>query len=330
MIEVISGFPPFGGSEGKGMGEGSSGLESQMRLQEVALPGMAVSLEDTTTNANKRNVWKYGNSSARPEFFGVLVTKGVASTLSLVVTDTNSNDVSVVWSGYAPVLVAPGYAVRPGQYLEPIPAGTSQALFRPAASGRGAVMALDYLDNTGGSAGAWTGAYIIPRQVCTGLVGSVGPSSNLTGTTSETVYQAGSPLANLTIALPANSWRVGSSFRVSGAILSNNIAAGANTAKGYINGLTSGLLFTAPAVTYQASDVVMWDVTARVQSLSGSNNVALSGFVSAGTPGTATARAVAGLMTMDTTVDNLVSIANTPNNNADSSKLLFNLVERLG
>jgi hypothetical protein len=62
----------------------------------------------------------------------------------------------------------------------------------------------------------------------------------------------------------------------------------------------------------------------------GSNNVALSGFVSAGTPGTATARAVAGLMTMDTTVDNLVSIANTPNNNADSSKLLFNLVERLG
>ena len=70
---------------------------------------------------------------------------------------------------------------------------------------------------------------------------------------------------------------------MSGAILSNNIAA-ANTAKGYINGLTSGLLFTAPAVTYQASDVVMWDVTARVQSLSGSNNVALSGFVSPARP----------------------------------------------
>ena len=79
------------------MGEGGSGLESQMRW-EVALPGNGVPgghdyQRQQAQRLEVRELQRATGVLRRP------VTKGVASTLSLVVTDTNSNDVSVVWSG---------------------------------------------------------------------------------------------------------------------------------------------------------------------------------------------------------------------------------------
>jgi hypothetical protein len=324
MIEVISGYAPFDGAEPCPVGQGRYGLDDQVRLQEAALPGMAVSRENTTSNANRKNVWKYGNASARPEFYGVLTTKGSAPLLTLQPTTTNSDGVSVVYEGYAPVLLARGYVVRPGQYLEPIPAGLQQACFRPAAGGKGVAIARDYVDNTGGDAPVWVGADILPMQAGSGLFGALGPSGNLTGVTAETAY-------DITIAIPANSLRLRDRFRVVGTVLSNNIAAGNNVVKGYVNGIASGALFTTPAVTFVANDVATFSVDAYLAAMSGSNNLSLSGFVAIGTPGsgTATARAVVGLSTLDPTVDNIITIANTPNSNADSSKLLFLSVEKL-
>ena len=125
-----------------------------------------------------------------------------------------------------------------------------------------------------------------------------------------------------------NSLRVGDQLEFVGSVLSNNIAAGGNVVKGYINGIGSGVLFTAPSVTFAANDVVDFRIRGRVQSIGASGSLALSGFVGAGVPGTATARVVVGSLTINTTVDNVVTIANTPSNIADSSTLQFLSVDR--
>lgn len=322
MLETISGNPPFEGAEPCPVGQGRYGIDDQMRNQQDLLPGMAVSREDTTSNATRKNVWKYGDSHARPEFFGVATTKGTGPQLTLKASTTNADVISVLYEGYTPVLLAPGQIVKPGQWLEPIPNGTNQALFRVASGGHKVAQARDYLDNSGGTAGVWVGADLIKAPSSSGLLDRVGPSANLTGVTAETAY-------GVTVTIPAYSLRAKDRLRIVGSVLSNNIAAGNNTVKGYANGIGSGVLFTAPAVTFAANDVVDFLAELYVAALTGSSNVSQSGFVSAGTPGSATARAIPGLVTLDPTVDNVITIANTPNNVADSSKLLFLSVERL-
>lgn len=324
MLETISGYPPFEGSEPCPVGQGRYGVDDQMRNQQAMTPGMAVSRQNTTSNANRRNIYIFGHASASPEFYGVMFTKGAAPTLQVSASSTNADVVSVIYEGYAPCLLAPGQVVKPDQWIEPIPSGTYQGLFRLADGAKGVAQVRDYLDNTGGSAGVWVGADIIKAPRGSGLLsgGAVGPSADLTGFAVETAY-------NVTRTIPANTLRAGDRFRIVGTALSNNIAAGNNTVKGYINGIGSGVLFTAPAVTFAASDVVSFIIEIYVASLSGSNNVSIAGFVTAGTPGTATARAVSGLLTLVPTANNVITIANTPNNSADSSKLLFLSVEKL-
>lgn len=326
MLETISGYAPFGGPEPCPAGQGRYGIDDQMRPQEAMLPGMAVSRMDTTSNANNRSIYKFGSASARPEFYGVLTTKGVAPQLTVLQSTTNADTVSVLYAGYCPVLLAPGQVVRPGQYLEPIPSGPSQALFRVSSAGVSHVVARDYADNSGGTAGVWVGADVFGGRSGSGLLGAVGPSANLTGVAVETAY--GLPAA-ATITIPAYSLRLRDRLRIVGSVLSNNLAAGGNVVKAYVNGIGSGALFTAPSVTFAASDVVAFSVDAYLAAMSGANNLSLSGSVSAGTPGTATARPVAGLSTLDPTVNNVVTITNTPNNAADSSKLLFLSVEKV-
>lgn len=326
MLETISGHAPFGGPEPCPAGQGRYGIDDQMRPQEAMLPGMAVSRMDTTSNANNRSIYKFGNALARPEFYGVLTTKGTAPQLTVNASSTNADTVSVLYAGYAPVLLAPGQTVKPGQYLEPIVGGSYQAMFRVMSAGVSHIVARDYADNSGGTEGIWVGADIFGGRSGSGLLGVVGPSANLTGTTSETAYGLA---AAATVTIPAYSLRVGSRLRITGAVLSNNIAAGNNTVKGYVNGIGSSALFTAAATTFAASDVVDFSVEVYINAASGSNNASLSGFVSAGTPGTATARAIPGLATIDLTANQVITIANTPNNNADSSKLLFLSVEKV-
>lgn len=325
MLEVITGNPPFDGSEPCPTGQGRYGVDDQMRNQQDLLPGMAVSRENTTSNANRKNIWKYGDSHARPEFLGVVFTKGTAPQLTVKQSVTNADVCSVLYKGYCPVLLAPGQVVRPGQWLEPIPAGASQALFRVAAAGKGVAQSRDYMDNSAGTAGVWVGCDL-GCAPAGGLIGAVGPSAALTGVTIETAY--GLP-AVATVTIPANSLRVGDRLRVVASVLSNNMAAGANTAKVRINGIAGALLATAPAVTFAAADVVDFVSDLYVSAIGGSGNLSQSGIISAGTPGTATARAIPGQVAIDTTVDNVLTVTNTPNNVADSSTLLFLSVEKL-
>lgn len=323
---VLDGNSPHDGSEPIPVGQGRYGIDDQMRNLEVMTPGMAVSSMNSTSQADRKSIYKFGSASARPEFFGVVYTKGASPSMSLPICTDDASTVSVIYEGYAPLLLAPGQTVRRGQWLEPIPSGTSQAYFRVATTGRGVAQARNYCDNSSGTEPIWVGADLVKSPGLSGILGAVGPGSNLTGTTSETAYGAA---AAATVTIPAYSLRAGDRFRIVGTVLSNNIAAGNNTVKGYINGIGSGVLFTAPAVTFAANDVVDFQIDCYVASIGGSGSVSLSGSVAAGTPGTATHRAIPGSLTMDTTVANVVTIANTPNNNADSSKLLFLSVERL-
>lgn len=326
MLELITGNCPFDGPEPHPAGQGRYGIDDSMRPLEDMIPGMAVSRQDTTTNANKRNVYRFGAAQARPEFYGVLTTKGVAPQLTVKASTTNADTVSILYAGYCPVLLAPGQVVRPGQFLAPIPSGPSQAMFRVVPSGFGQVVARDYLDNSGGTTGAWVGADVFLGRSSGGLLGAVGPSVNLTGTTSETAY--GLPAA-ATVTIPAYSLRLRDRLRIVGAVLANNLALGGNVVRGRVNGLGSATLFAAPSTTFAANDVVSFTVEAYLSSLTGSNNLSLSGFVSAGTPGTATGRALSGTTTLDTTVNNTITITNTPADMADSSKLLFLSVEKV-
>ena len=326
MLETISGSAPFGGPEPCPAGQGRYGIDDQMRLQESALPGMAMSRMDTTSNANNRSIYKFGNALARPEFYGVLTTKGSAPQLTVLASGTNADTVSVLYAGYAPVLLAPGQTVKPGQFLEPIVGGSSQAMFRVMSAGVSHVVARDYADNSAGTEGVWVGADIFGGRSGSGLIAAVGPSANLTGVTVETAYGLA---AAATVTIPAYSLRLGSRLRIVGSVLSNNLAAGGNVVKGYVNGIGSSALFTTPSTTFAANDVVDFTIEAYVNATTGSNNLSLSGAVSAGTPGTATARAVAGLVTLDLTANQVITITNTPNNIADSSKLLFLSVEKV-
>lgn len=324
MLETLDGFPPAEGSEPFGAGEGQYGIDDSMRLGEAAKPGMALSRIDSALAANRRTVYKFGNALARPEFFAVLTTKGPAPEMIVPATTNNDNVVEVLYAGYAPVLLAPGEVVKIGDALEPINGGTYAAHWRKAPSGCGPAFSRDSLDNSAeGAVAAWVGADIFGGNCCpAGVLGAVGPSANLTGTTSETAYDK-------TVDIAGYSLRVGDRLRIVGCVLSNNIAAGNNTVKGYIDGLASGVLFTAAAATFAASDVVQFAIDLYIAAASGSNNVSMSGLVASGTPGTVTYRPVAGLLTMDLTATQTVTIANTPNNIADSSKLLFLSVEKL-
>lgn len=328
MIETLDGLPPADGSEPLGAGEGQYGIDDSMRLGEIAKPGMALSRIDSAAAANRRTVYKFGNALARPEFYAVLTTKGPAPAMDVPATTTNANGVEVLYAGYAPVLLAPGEVIKVGDALEPINGGTYAAHWRKAPSGCGPAFSRDSLDNSAGDAvAAWVGADIFGGNCCpAGVLGAVGPSANLTGVTVETAY--GLPAA-ATITIPAYSLRVGDRLRIVGAVLSNNIAAGNNTVKGYIDGIGSGALFTAAATTFAANDVVQFSIDLYIAAASGASNASMSGHVAAGAPGTATYRPVAGLLTLDLTTAQTVTITNTPNNIADSSKLLFLSVEKL-
>lgn len=321
MIEVITGSAPFDGPEPCPVGQGRYGLDDQMRAMQDMLPGMGVSREDTTSNANKRNFYKYGHASARPEFYGVLTTKGPAPQLTVKASTNNADTVSVIYEGYAPCLLAPGQVVKPGQWIEPIPSGSNQALFRLASGGKGVAQVRDYLSNTT-EQGQWVGADIIKAPAASGLIAAVGPSAALVGVTIETVY-------NKTVPIPANTLRVGDRLRFVSIVKADNSALGSNTVKGYINGLGSGVLFAAPATSFTAGDTVLSFIDAYVASIGVSGSLSLAGQLTTGTIGTATARASASALTINTTIDNVVSVASTPNNVLDSSTLLFLSVEKL-
>lgn len=316
-LDTITGQTPQEGSIPIPVAAGRYGMYDQVRQLETVLIGMAVSWKDSTDPADWRSYYKFGNALARSEFAGVVGTFGASPGLSIPASTTNADTSSVLFAGYAAVLLAPGEVVKKGQYLAPIPSGTYQGYFQVSASGP--VESRQYA--SGGSDGVLVSANILSRRALSGLIApAVGPSAALTGVTVETAY-------NKTVSIPANSLRVGDRLRIRATVLSNNGAAGANTVKVYINGIGSGVLATAPAVTFSASDVVQYEGDIYVST---TILLAQTGSIVAGTPGTATLRAVPGTLAVVLTSANVVTVTNTPNNIADSSTLQLLSVEKLG
>lgn len=319
---TLSSQSPVDGSVAIPVAAGRYGMDDQLRQQEAVVVGKAYSYMDSDDPADRKSIYLFGNALARPELGGVIAQDGNAPTMVIAAATGDADTTTGIFAGYAPVLLAPGEVITSrGQHLEPIPTGTYQAMWRVSESGP--AIARQAFDNSGGTAGALVSADLFlcceqPPE----SVSAVGPSSDLMGVTVETAY-------DVTRTIAKNSLRVGDRLRFVSIVKAGNGAAGANTVKGYINGIGSGVLFTAPATTFSANDTVVSFIDAYVASIGASGSLSLAGQLTTGTIGTATARASASSLTIDTTVDNVVTIANTPNNIADTSSLLFLSVERL-
>lgn len=246
MLDVLSPNQLHDGSEPIPCGAGRYGIRDSIRLQEAAIPGMALSYQNSSDPLDYLNVYKFGSSSARPEFAGVLGTKGGSPTLACVATTTNDSTVSMLFLGYTPVLLAPGYAVRAGQYMEPIPAGTYQAYWRPCLGGqRGPARANESWSNVSGSAGVWVSATIIPQpssllvSYTTADSATFGPNS---GDNAEKVFTLGG--SDVFPTIPANTWTAGTSYAARVHFKFPNAVAGSNTftARIRLGGLTGALL----------------------------------------------------------------------------------------
>ena len=322
---TLDGQSPVDGSVAQPVASGRYGMHDPLRQQVAVVIGQAYSFKDSTNPADRLSIYLFGDALARPELGGVIAQDGNAPTMSIAAATGDSDCATGIFCGYAPILLAPGEVVKRGQHLEPIPTGANQAMWRTSPTGP--AIARQYYDNSGGTEGALISADLLLESDPSGFeVVAVGPSAALTGVTVETAY--GLPAA-ATRTIKANTLRVGDRLRAVACVLSGNIAAGANTVKGRINGIAGALVFTAPAVTFAAADVVQYESEWYVSAVGESGNISQSGGVCAGVPGTATKRAVVGQIAIDTTVDNVVTITNTPNNIADTSTLLFLSVDKL-
>ena len=307
MLDTLSSTNLAWGAEAVPVAEGHFGGRDQMRLQEAAVPGMALSYENTATAGRYLNVYKYGHASARPEFFGVLWTKGRSPSMSTPATTTNSDAKFVVFAGYCPLLLAPGMSIRAGQYLEPIPSGDYQAMWRPVtAGGKGVAWATQsYTNNT--SEGVWVGAVIERQSIGAGLLGSdVVGSTTVTGVAVRTAYSR-------TITIPANTIKVGDRYRISFGGRSLNNADNTHLFELWLNGLTvpTGALLTSAAfAAAKLNSGAFFRGEAEVEIVS-ATTVEAKGYV--GCKDAVTYTGTAGAVgTLDRTVDQVVTVSVTP------------------
>lgn len=313
------GFPPIKASEA------NYGMESGARQQEAVVFGMAAAWKNSTAQADNLSYYLFGHASAKPEFAGVVASFGNSPTYSIPVCTTDAEVTQICYAGICPVLLAPGETVKRGDYLEPIPAGTNRAMFRKAACGP--VQSMQIADNSGGTVGMLISGIVLPDCAGAGLIDAVGPSSELTGTTDETVYKVGT--TPLVIDLPAYGYRVGDRFRINFGITAGSTSGGAYVVKLYADGIGSAAFATMSRTLAGTGDVFQGQVDLYISALTGANNVAVSGMVAAGAPGTVTYTAVAGLASMDLTAINSISIAATPNGVGNKTTLQYFSVEKL-
>lgn len=310
----VSGMSPVDGAIAQPVASGRYGMLEPLRQKEAVVVGMAFSFEDTADQTKRLNIYKFGNALAKSALGGVIAQDGNAPSSAIAAATDDADSTTGCFAGYVPVLLAPGESVRRGDRMEPINGGANQAMWRKAPSGP--ATARQAYDNSAGTEGALVSADLLP--CCPDYVSSVG-TALVTGVAVETAY-------GQTVTLPAYSLRVGDRFRITGAVLCNNIAAGGNVIKLYINGIGSAALVTTGSVTYAANDVMQFQVDARVLN---STTLTLSGGWAFGTPGTATYRPLAATAAITLTASNVITLAVTPNNIADSSTLQFLSVERL-
>lgn len=327
MLDTLYATTTAWGAEAVPIADGRFGGVDQMRLLEAAVPGMALSYEDSADGAKYKNLYKFGSASARREFFCVLWTKGLSPTMSTPATAVNSDGKFVLFAGYCPVLLAPGMTVRQGQGLEPIPSGTSQAMWRPVtAGGRAPAFATQSFDNSAGLQGVWIGAVVIPRPIGEGLLGStVTPSTVITNVAVRTAY-------NRTVTIPANTIRVGDRYRITAYGRSVNNAASTHLFELWLNGLTvpAGALLTSAAfANTKLTSGSFFKLFCEVEIIS-ATTVKGSGFVGC-QDATTYSGTLGAVGTLDRTVDQVVTVSVTPGGASgdDQTQLEDIAVERL-
>jgi len=244
-LDTLSGQAPRFGSQGKPMATGAMGETDNVRLKEAALPGQAVAHRDTTDPTLYQDAFLMGNASARPEFWGVLNTKGSAPLMALAPTTDNAGVVSVIYCGYAPVLIAPGYAVRAGQYLEPVLSGDYRGYFRPCPDNvRGPAQSVEYVSSVASDSGVTNvcGAIILGNAPRDGLIYAATANSSAVTAATETAF-------DVSYSLPAYSLAVGQVYRLKARV--RFTAGNANDTailRVRLGGLTGALLATSPTV----------------------------------------------------------------------------------
>lgn len=314
-LDVISGHGPIPyGSQAIPCSSGRYGIFDAFRLQEAWAPGKAVSFENSADAAKYKNIYGYGHASARTEMLGVLTIKGLSPDMAVAVTTSNDTTVTLITDGYAPVSLAPGFAVRAGQYLEPIPAGTYRGCFRPMAAGViGRVRADVAYDNSAGTAAQWISATITPAsQRATGIIskisGDAASFGSAVGDDAEKVITLGAGDSFPTI--PANSWTAETVYRLR-AKFKFTSANGNDTfqMRARLGGLTGALLSdngTAQDPTNGGGDKAIIDIVFRPRGTIGAATPIEASGITGLTPGQAgggivVAGTVATLPTVDTT-----------------------------
>lgn len=291
---------PFG-AEPIPAGQGLFGSIDAVRQQETVSPGMAVVHRLSTDATTYRDAFKFGNASGRGEFWGVVSTKGGSPTMDIVAFAGNGQGISVLFLGYAPVLVGPGQTVRRGMFLEPIASGTGQAMFRPVlAGGRGVVQALADCDNSAGTSGAWVSGYVNAAGFGTGLVfRQLVDSNTLTNSAAETVF-------NQFPTLPARSITLDSVYRLRAKVrVPSGNAADTLILRARLGGVAGALLSTSPTVdvTDGGGDIGVVDLVVSFRAPLGAvTPVQAAGFTGLGVPITATSR-ITGTLATAPTVD---------------------------
>jgi len=320
MLDQLSSNPVHWGSEAIPCGAGRFGILDSIRLQEAAIPGQAAAYENSTSGDDYLNMWVFGNASARPEFFGVFMTKGSSPTLALTATTTNDNTVSVLYNGYAPCLLAQGFSVVEGQYMEPIPSGSLRGFFRPVtAGGRGPVQALESYDNSAGTAPQWVSGLVQGRPVGRGLIGASVASSAALAANTETVFSVSQALA------PANTIKVGDVYRVR-AKARVTIGASGDTLviRSRLNSAAGVLLAASTSIDPAVDALILLDFEITVRTIGAGGTLSAAGIAVANTSANATG--TAGTVAIDTTAANTIVVTADWSADTTDAVVLENLI----
>lgn len=296
---------PLWGQVAVPAGRGDFGRADSVRNQTALVPGMACSHSASTSVETALDAYIYGHASARAgDLWGIVCTAGTSPQQSNPISTTNSDVISVLWAGYAPVLLAPGEVIRRGQFLEPIASGASQGYFRAGVAGGRGVYAVEDQDNSAGSEPALVGAIIFPEAPGEGLLALITESStSITNTATETAFSK-------TVSIPANYLRVGQALRLRAKARCTS-TNGTDTFKisSRVGTAAGVLLGVGPAVDVANDDKATIDLTLTVRAIGASGKVTSAGF--AGTAGSTSATGSIGELTVDTTAAVVLVITGT-------------------
>lgn len=196
----------------------------------------------------------------------MVATTGNAPALASPISLNNDEDILVLHTGYAPVLLAAGYVAEKHQFLEPIPDGSGE--WRPCLPGRsGPAKSTQRCDNSGGSAAVFCGAFVFAGAECcgSGLGAILADSAEIAGGSGFQQFSQ-----KLSSAVRKFSMRAGTTFRYMARIKMTGLNA-SDTASFKVGLGTGGALVnafaSAAAIVFASGDIITITGTTTVRSV---------------------------------------------------------------